>query len=98
MPSCEFPASRMTASLIFCGRRSALPATGAGAEAKSGKAEGVLTTKRLMEVSGWHGVCQWRLTFGVSAGERLLVRSEWPTAMARLKRQIENENDDDWEE
>ena len=32
---------------MFCGRRSALPATGIGAEANSEKAEGVLTTKLL---------------------------------------------------
>src|ERR1700722_19716281 len=47
MPSCEFPARRITASLMFCGRRSALPTTGVGAEANSRKAEGVLTTKLL---------------------------------------------------
>src|ERR1700722_1763220 len=45
MPSCEFPARRMTASLMFCGRRSALPATGIDEEANSGRAEGVLTNK-----------------------------------------------------
>ena len=43
MPSCESPASRITASRMCCGRRSARPALVVGAGADSGKTEGVLT-------------------------------------------------------
>src|ERR1700730_5658257 len=43
MPSCELPARRMTASRMFCGRRSALPTVGVDAEADSDRTEGVLT-------------------------------------------------------
>src|SRR5271166_4385843 len=43
MPSWESPARRMTASRMFCGRRSALPTVGVDAEADSDRTEGVLT-------------------------------------------------------
>src|SRR5271165_7020661 len=43
MPSCESPARRMTASRLFCWRRSALPTVGVDAEADSDRTEGVLT-------------------------------------------------------
>src|SRR5262249_17865599 len=57
MPSCELPARRITASLMCCGRRSALPTVGIDVEADSERTEGVLT-KGLEEISETDAVCQ----------------------------------------